>query len=184
MEEKISGKEFESYFHTFKHSWFRLQTLQKYTVEDEVEELNAYFSGEIMEEPMNDLWFENLKNKIIEGKKLKNIHIISLPLSSYLRACIDTWYVYRARKGEDIRFVLPNVPKEILDRLNFDFWLFDDTTTFRIDYDAEGRPIEVVKLTDPEQIENCIKLKELAIKHSVSFREFLRLIRNNLINAY
>jgi hypothetical protein len=94
------------------------------------------------------------------------------PLTDYLRYEFAV-YRYTVAAGEDIR-ILDVTDRPDLGLPHQDFWLFDDTSVVRMDYDDHGRQVgrELLEDADPAPY---AERKRLAIAHAQPFAEYAKL---------
>jgi len=130
----------DDYLARFRTSAFRLETRDRYTVDDEADLFASFLRGEPLPDwtPDNSPWHRLVSDHAASGRTMQRVHLIAPPLSDYLRfefaaqlGCV--------KAGEDCRVVdLTQHPH--LQQLDQDFWIFDDVTVLLMDYDDEGRP--------------------------------------------
>jgi hypothetical protein len=143
--------DFGSYFSRFQNSAFRLEMLNVYSVAEEEKPFAAFERGEQeADRQFNKDWHEILERASEQGKHFSRVRIASEPISNYLRFEVKWGYETNVLKGEHIRFLIaPDITS--LSRLVpilKDFWLFDDSDCFLMDYDNHGRFLGVAKLPD------------------------------------
>jgi len=124
----------------FQRTVFRLETLDRYTVDSDTGNVTRYLNGDPA--PAMDVkgpWLQRLTQERAEGKRRSRVHVLHTPLSDYLRYECEWGYAYTAPAGEDI-FILDLAqhprPQELIDE---DFLLLDDEHVVVVHYDDEGR---------------------------------------------
>lgn len=104
-----------------------------------------------------------------EGKSKGRVHIITHPLTDYLRFEF-MYYDVHVRAGDDVRIL------DVTDRVNplagvQDFWLFDRSDVVLMNYAADGRQISRERYDgDPSPY---IEYQRIALAESVPFREYV-----------
>lgn len=121
-------------------SAFRLETLDTYDVESDGGDYDRYLRGE----PGPDLerkrpWLERLRRESDAGILNQRVHILSTPLTPYLRYECEWGYAPNVRAGEDIRIIdETETPTCYVGLPDHDFWLIDDEHGLRMHYDLRG----------------------------------------------
>lgn len=135
--ETSSSKSIGELFDTFEREAFRLETLDDYGKSGSVDAYRAFLSGEPQPDDYNADWVAELRSHTSAGKRVYRVHILSRPLTPYLRFELGWGYRKNATGGEEF-FILdtteaPN-PLEGVE----DFWLFDGVTPVVLHYDGAG----------------------------------------------
>jgi hypothetical protein len=182
MSDKKSDLElFGEYFLRFERSAFRLETLEQYLVECEKVPFQEFRSGEPLPSArQGDIaeWDRIVTANIAAGKKMQRIHVLPERMTPYLRFEIEWGYVFTATIGEDVRLVLSHAPSEVRRQAVKDFWLFDDSVVFFMNYDLDGRFIGVEKSLDSAVVRRCCQLRDILLPHAITLREYLATTRN------
>lgn len=168
------GDEFTRLFETFEHTAFRLETLQKYTVEYEEEPIRRFLAGEPRpHDPSKDEWCDLIRQARADGKRMERVHVVVEPLTDYMRYELGWSYGNNVEAGEDIR--IAPVPTgtwiEPIPR-NRDFWLFDSHDLWTMTYDDEGRFLYAEHVEDPANIVRHNHLRDVAMHAAIGFREY------------
>jgi hypothetical protein len=172
----VTPEEFDACFERFQRSAFRMETLQRYTVESETERIRAFLRGE----PRPDRsvrtspWLRRVALSTAAGKHWSRVHIVDLPLTDYLRYQL-VGKVESAAAGEEIRIALRREHPE-LNEIRGDFWLFDAETpaayAISMRFDDMGRPLGHELVTDPDRIDAYRRAREIAWAASMPLNEF------------
>jgi hypothetical protein len=120
-------------------SAFRLELLDSYDVEADGDDYARYLRGE----PSPTLerkqpWLDRLRREHEAGILNQRVHILSTPLTDYLRYECEWGYEPNVAAGEDVRIIdlaEHAAPEGIADH---DFWLIDDRHAIRMHYDDSG----------------------------------------------
>jgi hypothetical protein len=138
-----TASEFSAEFMRFTNEAFRLECLQVFDDPDE----RAGFAGflankntEPQSAPM-DGWRKINSAAKGRGATMKRLRIVIPPLSDYLQFEIAWGYSFSVRFGEQISFLEVGsfADVQVEHDLLKDFWLFDESRGYIIDYDLRGR---------------------------------------------
>jgi hypothetical protein len=141
----MDAASFDALFDTFTDSVFRLETLQHYSVSAEDARFKAFREGTARPERSvrTSPWLRRIAVSTAEGKSWSRVHLVTHPLSEYLRYELVS-YVESQAAGEQIGIVDLDAQAG-LDLMKTDYWLFDgDTDHARVvlmNYGADGRLI-------------------------------------------
>ncbi|MBB1252715.1 DUF6879 family protein [Streptomyces alkaliterrae] len=165
-----SSKSLSDLFDSFEREAFRLETLDDYSKSGSVEAYEAFLAGEGKPEGYNADWVSEVSGHVSEGKRIYRVHILSRPLTPYLRFELSWGYRTNMLGGEEF-FILdtteqPN-PLEGVE----DFWLFDDTAVGVLRYDNAGTFLEAEVLPDAQAAE-FIAHRDTALDHAQPFTEW------------
>jgi len=143
-------------------SAFRLELLDVYDVESDGDDLSRFLAGETAPRAERKLpWLGRLHREATQGIVNHRVHVLSRPLTDYLRYAAEWGYAYNAAAGEDIR-ILDTTDRAAPDGLvDHDFWLIDDQHALRMYYDSGGRFLGAEPA--PELIEAYRDTRDLAI---------------------
>src|SRR5690349_381463 len=114
------------WFGTFAVEAFRLETLDDYSQSGGIEAFHAFLAGE--EQPddyKNAGWVKTVAAATKAGKRMYRVHILSRPLTPYLRFELGWGYQRNAEAGEEF-FILDTTVRENPLPDAPDFWMFDD----------------------------------------------------------
>ena len=174
----LSDKEFTALFYDFQTSAFRLETLQLYAVDYEEIPFKDFMQGkERYTHAVQSEYIDMVSKHVNSGRSMSRVHIISEPLSDYVRFEILWPYADNVQAGEDVR-LLPikqnnwpeNIPKE-------DFWIFDSKLVAVMNYDHEGRFLEAKLLHESHDIEKYLEIEESAVRSSIPYDVYVRNIK-------
>jgi len=166
---RLKGDAWAAYFRDFQHSAFRLELLPQYLVEPEHDSFAAFLAGEPMPEGHNADWHATIRANTTAGKIMSRVHVVTQPLSDYLRFEFQWGYVGNAGAGEDIRILdLSRTPDPGLP--DTDFWLFDEKAVVAMLYEDDGTQIGRELLdVDPAEF---IRYRDLALAAAVPFSDY------------
>lgn len=141
----VADPAFGRLFTDVRRSWFRLETLQRYDVEYEHDDLARFLRGEPVTTTPGP-WQAMIREHVAAGHDLVRVHVIEEPLTDYLRYELHA-YSPNVEAGEDVRLIPvgrggwpTGVPRH-------DYWLLDDERLWLMDYDPRGT-FEAARLVD------------------------------------
>jgi hypothetical protein len=124
-----------------RHDLLRVQTLDRYDVVSDGGDYRRYLAGEANPDPTRKgPWLDHLRAIVASGRTWRNVHVVQLPLSDYLRYACEWGYAYNVTAGQDVRIV--ELPADELLRAVAgvgDFWVIDCNLVVRMHYNASGR---------------------------------------------
>lgn len=167
----LDGEAWQAKFRDFHSEAWRLETLPVYNVPQEAEEIQRFRAGERIDPRThsND-YTEDLKRVRREGKNKGRVHIVTRPLSEYLRYEF-MYYLPHAWAGEDIRIMdvtdRPNPLSEVQD-----FWMFDRAQVVLMHYEADGTQIS--REIYEGDVEPYVEYQRIALAESVPFEEYVK----------
>jgi hypothetical protein len=169
---RLEGETWAGYLNGLERSAFRLELLPQYLVEPEREPFAAFRRGEPMPPGHNAEWHATIRAHAAAGRTMQRVHLVTPPLSDYLRFEFEWAYIGNTAAGEDTRILdLSRTPDPGLP--DFDFWLFDETTVVAMLYEPDGTQIgrELLQDADPAQF---VGYRDLALAAAVPFAEYWR----------
>jgi hypothetical protein len=170
---RLDGEHWRNFFDAFQHTAFRLETYPAYDVTSEREEYDRFLASGGLSIPDDDPWLTRVRHFRATGRWIGRVHVLRRPLTDYLRYEFAV-YRHTAAAGEEIGIVdlttqpNPGLPSQ-------DFWLFDDTSIVRMDYDNQGKQLgrELLQDTDPAPY---VEWKRIALEHALPYAEYVTLL--------
>ena len=170
---RLDGEQWQSFFDAFQRTAFRLETYPAYDVASEREEFEQFLASGSLRIPDDDPWLTRVRHFRATGRWIGRVHRLRRPLTDYLRYEFAV-YRHTVAAGEDVRILDvtdqpdPGLPSE-------DFWLFDDTSIVRMDYDNQGKQLgrELLEDTDPGPY---VEWKRIALAHALPYAEYVTLL--------
>ncbi len=123
----------KDYFNKFKKYAFRLELLQSYSVEQEKKDFMKFLKDGKVSKDENKEWYETIKNAKSRGAIIQRVHVISFPLSDYIKFEMEA-YRYNMKEGEQIFTIPYRKFLKLMPKIKKDFWLFDDKIVKINDY--------------------------------------------------
>ncbi|MGO4425401.1 DUF6879 family protein [Streptomyces sp. MCAF7] len=167
----LEGEAWQTKFRDFQSEAWRLETLPAYKVPQEEEEILAYLAGERIDpHTHSNAYTDDLKRVRRTGKSKGRVHIVTRPLSTYLRYEF-MYYRPHVWAGEDIRIM------DVADRENplvgvQDFWMFDKKEVVLMHYQADGTQIS--REVHEGDVTPYLKYQRIALAESVPFEEYVQ----------
>lgn len=166
----LDGEAWMAKVRGFKSEAWRLETLPVYRVPSEDGDIRDFLSGERIDpDNYSSDYTESLRKIRAEGKVKGRVHIVTQPLTDYLRFEF-MYYNVHSQAGDDIRIL------DVTDRVNPlqgvpDFWLFDRSEVVLMNYAEDGTQISR-ELYDGDPMP-YIEYQRIALAESVPFKEYV-----------
>ncbi|MFE3430040.1 DUF6879 family protein [Streptomyces sp. NPDC059171] len=154
-------------FKTFEREAFRLEILDEYNVPSSAENLRAFLAGEPQPADYNAGWVETVRAATQAGKRMYRVHIVSRPLTDYLRCELGWGYVKNMTGGEEF-FILDTTEKPNPLAGAPDFWMFDEVAPVVMKYDDTGAFLGPDFLSN-ERAAEFIRYRDIALAHAEPF---------------
>ncbi|MGW7294681.1 DUF6879 family protein [Streptomyces xiamenensis] len=160
-------------FDTFTREAFRLETLDTYSIPRSEKYVQAFLAGEPQPEDFaTNPWMTTVRNATESGKKMYRVHIVTRPLTGYLRYELGWGYHRNAQAGEEF-FILDTTERDNPLAGVPDFWMFDEKTVAVMHYDASYAFIGTETLP-AEQVDDFLGYRDLAMAHAEPFFSWWR----------
>ncbi|WP_405742950.1 hypothetical protein OG422_13465 [Streptomyces sp. NBC_01525] len=166
----ISTEEFGNLFGSFEREAFRLETLDDYGQSGGVDAYHDFLAGKSRPEGYDSApWMQTVRKATQSGKRMYRVHILSRPLTKYLQYELSWGYRRNMTAGEEFFILdtteqenpLPDVP---------DFWMFDERSVARMQYDDAGKFLGADQPSgDPAR---WTEYRDVALRHAVPFAEW------------
>jgi hypothetical protein len=172
----LDAERFDAVFDEWTSSAFRLETLDRYTVEDEAEDLHRFLTGQPLPTltPANDPWLARVAATTAAGQRWQRVHVVGA-VTDYLRfelAC----YRDNVAAGEDVRIADRDDHPELAD-LRQDWWGFDldipEAFVVLMHYDADGRIAGRERTSEPVVLARCRHQRDIALAGSMPLGVYL-----------
>jgi hypothetical protein len=165
-----SSSSFADLFESFEHEAFRLETLDDYGQSGSVDAYQAFLAGEEKPEGYNASWLAEVRRHAGAGKLVHRVHVVSRPLTPYLRFELGWGYRTNSEAGERF-FILDvtDVPSPIPDAP--DFWLMDGRTAAVMNYDDAGKFLGAEVLPN-DQGARFAEYRDTALAHAEPFADW------------
>ncbi|WP_282696235.1 DUF6879 family protein [Streptomyces sp. CC208A] len=157
-------------FDSFTREAFRLETLDDYSRSGSVDAYRSYLDGRPKPDDYNVDWLEDIRAWTRSGRRVYRVHVLSRPLTPYLRFELGWGYVTNATAGEEF-FILDVTDQDNPLESVGDFWLFDSTTPVPMRYTDDGEFAGANVLTDDDGAEYTA-YRDTAMAHAVPFADW------------
>jgi hypothetical protein len=173
----LTPEDFDACFDRFTTTVWRLEALQRYTVDEEQERIRAWREGHPRPERSvrTSPWLRRIAVTTVAGRQWGRVHVVDHPLSEYVRYELGG-YIESAAAGESIG-IADRAAHPGLAGVGPDFWLFDEDTpdayVIVMNYDLDGHWLGAEHTTDPVALDRCRQLKALAVTAAVPLNVYL-----------
>ncbi|WEB42266.1 hypothetical protein MOV08_25480 [Streptomyces yunnanensis] len=165
-----SSKTLGDLFDSFEREAFRLETLDDYSKSGSVDAYQAFLDGEPQPDDYNAGWVEELRSHTEQGKRVYRVHILSRPLTDYLRFELSWGYQKNMTGGEEF-FILDITGKPNPLENAPDFWFFDSESAAVMNYDDSGKYLGSEVLA-PERTAEFTRYRDAALAHAEPFTDW------------
>jgi hypothetical protein len=166
----LADPAFGRLFSDVRRSWFRLETLQRYDVPYEREELERFLRGEPVATAPGP-WQAMIREHVAAGRELVRVHVLEEPLTDYARYELHA-YAPNVEAGEDVRLIPvvrgdwpTGVPRH-------DYWLFDGERLWLMDYDPAGAFRAARLIDDPATVERHRHWRNATLARSIPLADY------------
>ncbi|MGH3824759.1 MAG: DUF6879 family protein [Pseudonocardiaceae bacterium] len=172
----MDAAELRAYLDTrFGKTLFRLETLAAYEVASEGSDFARYLAGEPGPTPeRRQRWLDRLSDGRSRGLERRRVHVVTLPLSDYLR--FECEWSYALNPFEDIRILELAVQRPDLQRLidsaGGDFYLVDGEHVIRLHYTVENQPQGAVADSSPAVVTEYRHVAEMLWSEAEPFTQW------------
>ncbi|MGH3796673.1 MAG: DUF6879 family protein [Pseudonocardiaceae bacterium] len=167
---------FDDQFEQAQTSIFRLETLQSYGNSGEDPAFEAFLSGRphLITAGKRE-WISLVRDRVSAGCRMHRVHVITEPLTDYLRFELTWGYAPNVEAGEDIG-VIPVAdgqpwPAELPQAT--DFWLFDASVLYGMCYGPDGTWLDVELITDRDQVAQACRWRDAALILAMPWRHYV-----------
>lgn len=146
---------------------FRLEVLPQYGVASDGTDVARYLAGEPDPTPeRKNPWLDELRAEKAAGKYRHRVHVLTRPLTGYLRYECEWGYVPNVAAGETVRILdltSRTAPAGLIDE---EFWLLDDDTVVVMHYNADGEFLGADLAND---VGRYVRARDVAVAASEDF---------------
>ncbi|ARZ69653.1 hypothetical protein M1P56_02150 [Streptomyces sp. HU2014] len=165
----LAGEEWNRCFDSMRSEAWRLETLPVYTMPQEAEKMDRFLAGEKSPDDYWSSWMGEVREWRKEGKRAGRVHIVTRPLSEYLRFEFEYYYRHHVKAGEDIRILDVTERENPLPGVR-DFWMFDRSKVVLMNYRPDGTQISR-ELHDGD-VSRFVEYQRIAVSESIPFLEY------------
>lgn len=168
-----NSEEFDRLFEGFRHTAFRLETLQRYNSPDQWEQVDAWLAGEPPpDEAVMDWWLGMLHETVPAGKRWQRVHVAVEPLTTYMRWEISA-YEEQVDAGEEIGIIPVRAGEWPEELPRHDYWFFDSSLLAKMIYDEDDRFVGIDIDDDPAEIVRHNYWRDAALHLAIPYRDYL-----------
>jgi hypothetical protein len=163
-------------FGRFRSSVFRFEAQQEYAAPDEAAIVDAFLAGRPRPlDPGKDEWTSMIRAGRWGGRVFHRVHVVTEPLTDYLRFELTWGYEPNVAAGEDIRVVaLAAGEPWPADLPRHDFWLFDAAELYTVHYHPDtGAWLGVEPMPDPGDVARACRWRETAWQLGVPWSRYV-----------
>lgn len=154
-----------------RRSLFRLELLQEYRVEAELDRFHAFREGRPMPPRKSTAWLDHIRDSLSAGQRWQRVHVVSRPLSTYLWFELAGYQESAALGYETHIAEWTGNPQ--MQELVQDFYLLDDDVAILMRYDADGRYLGSWRTSDRQVVTTCQRHRDLALAAAVPLDDYL-----------
>ncbi|RMI38796.1 DUF6879 family protein [Streptomyces triticirhizae] len=166
-----SSKTLGEWFDNFEREAFRLETLDDYGKSGDSVAYQAFLAGKPQPESFQDAgWTRTIRDAVQAGKRMYRVHILSRPLTDYLRFELGWGYLRNMRAGEEF-FILDTTDQENPIPDAPDFWLFDERVVGAMRYDGGGAFLGA-EFPAEDQLPRFLTYRDEALAQAAPFAEW------------
>ncbi|MFF4933565.1 DUF6879 family protein [Streptomyces griseofuscus] len=171
MPEFINDDTFGSYFETFQHTAWRLETRRGYASDRAGEKYRQFMETGTVPNDLHRPWCANVTAQTAQGKRIERVRIMDRPPTSeqlFLLASAAS----NSEAGEDIRNLWrPDAEKLRLPAV--DFWLFDSRRALVLHFDSADEYLGAELVDDPVRIVGFCQIRDAAWHYATPREEFV-----------
>ncbi|MFI0780058.1 DUF6879 family protein [Streptomyces sp. NPDC021212] len=144
-----------------------METLDDYSGSGNTAAYKRFLAADPPPEGYNAEWVAELRSHTGRGRRIYRVHVLSRPLTPYLRFELGWGYRTNQSGGEEF-FILDTTDQSNPLEGVRDFWLFDAQTPVTMHYDASGAVTGRESLPD-ERAQEFIGYRDTALALAESF---------------
>ncbi|MGI5259986.1 DUF6879 family protein [Streptomyces angustmyceticus] len=165
-----SSDDLAQQFKTFEREAFRLEILDNYNIPASADNVRAFLAGAPKPDGYNAGWLDTVRAATGNGKRVYRVHIVSRPLTDYLRYELGWGYITNMTGGEEF-FILDTTEQPNPLEGAPDFWFFDSETPVVMHYDESGAIVDREVLSK-EHAAKFIAYRDTALAHAEPFPQW------------
>jgi len=154
----------------FRRRVFRLETLDWYDAPNEREPYARFLAGQPADLAWREPWKRIVRGHREAGRIMQRVHIVTEPVSDYIRFELLRVYPANVEAGEDVRILGRGAAAGIIQ--SADFWLFDDDLAAVLKYDNEGQ-VEQVELRRGHGLGSYAIDRRLARRRAIPLAQYV-----------
>lgn len=171
MSEFIDDSTFGSYFETFEHTAWRLETRRGYGSDRAGEKYHRFLETGTVPDDSHRPWCVNVRAQTAQGKRIERVRIVDTPPTPEQRFLLAA-AVSNNQAGEDIR----NLWRTDAEKLRLpatDFWLFDAHRALVLHFDSEDEYLGAEHVEEPSRVVEFCQIRDAAWHYAIRREEFV-----------
>ncbi|AEW93804.1 MULTISPECIES: DUF6879 family protein [Streptomycetaceae] len=165
-----SSRNLGDLFDTFEREAFRLETLDDYSNSGNSGAYRSFLAGDPQPLDYNADWVEELRSHTERGKRVYRVHVLSRPLTDYLRFELGWGYRKNMSGGEEFFILDTTDGPNPLDGVP-DFWLFDADSAVVMSYDGTGTYLGS-EVQPAERTREFVRYRDMALARAEPFTDW------------
>ncbi|WP_432147228.1 DUF6879 family protein [Streptomyces sp. bgisy029] len=154
-------------FDDFEREAFRLEALDDYGRSGNVDAYRLFLDGKPKPDGYNADWLEDVRKNVEAGRRMYRVHVVTRPLTPYLRFELAWGYTTNSTAGEEFFILDVTQQANPLEGVG-DFWLFDSVTAAPMHYTPDGEFTGADVLPD-DRADEYVGYRDTALAHAVPF---------------
>ena len=148
-DEPVTPGQLEAEFAGFNHIAFR-------------REVHQFYAGTARD----DEWISLLRANRRWGRAHQRVHYVAEPLTDAMVEELTDGYEGNVAAGEEIRIAVGEMA-------DYDFWLFDSSRLYLMNYDPDGTWAGATRVHDPARIVEACRARDEALHYSIPWRAYI-----------
>jgi hypothetical protein len=171
----LAETEFLDAILSYEHTAFRLELQRSYAEPHEAPQFAAFLQGHPqpeLDDPDLREWYGSVAEHTARGARMTRVRVQEDPPTDYQRfeRHLDQWNI---AAGEVMRYMTRQRAHEVglLPAAGTDdWWLIDSARLIVLRYEGDGHRVANELVTDPEQVLQACKWRDIAVHHSTEAR--------------
>ena len=159
----------------FTRHVYRLETLDSYDAPNEREPYAAFLAGQPVDSGWRANWRRIAGDITASGRSMARVHVVTEPVSDYMRFMLLHGYPANVEAGEDVR-LFARAAAAVAGLPRLDYWLFDDDLAGVLIYDAAGEVERVewhARSDEPGFLDDCCRWREAGLRLGVPLARYV-----------
>ncbi|MFK0154633.1 DUF6879 family protein [Streptomyces sp. NPDC090493] len=170
MPQFIDDSTFGTYFETFEHTAWRLETRHGYASDRAGEKYRRFLDTGSVPDDSHRPWCANVRTQTGQGKRIERVRIVDTPPTSEQLFLLAS-AVSNNEAGEDIR----NLWRADAEKLRLpavDFWLFDARRALVLHFDDSDEYLGAELVEDSTRVVEFCQVRDAAWHHAIRREQF------------
>ncbi|GIG62331.1 hypothetical protein Lfu02_67030 [Longispora fulva] len=159
----------DNFFDQFQHTAFRLEVQPVYLVDSEQALVARFLGGDLTppwDTQADKTWFDEIRRVTGEGRRIERVRVQPDPPTDYLRW--ERWAgQWNIEAGETLNYMTPAKARKIGLPIDYDWWLFDSAVLAKMNFNSDGRLLDIENITDAETVLRHCQWRDLAVHYGV-----------------